>query len=617
MNLSFCVFAPVIILGMTLAAPRCYSSTPLDSLKAQHPRLILHDADLPALRQLALTDPIAKEQYQQLLTIGQQLLSKPPDTYEIAGPEHTLLSTSRDVEGRVITLAGLYRISGYKPFAMRATQEMLAAASFPDWNPTHFLDTAEMTAALGIGYDWLYPTLSSRDRATIKKAIITKGIDPWLTLIHEGKAHHENNWCQVLNGGETIGALAVAEDEPQRANEVLDYARPAISEIMKRFAPDGGFEEGPGYWAYATIYNVLYIDALDSTLGTDFGASNAPGFSATESYHIQAAGPTDQTANFGDAESKNPIAPQAFWFAARFQNPIYAEQERESYHRNVLGIEVQNENSRFAFLGLVWLSRIPLVDHATMPPLVQSFGRVNQAYLRSAWNNPDAWFIGFKGGDAMASHGHLDLGTFVLDAIGQRWAVDLGPDSYGLPQYFWKKRWDYYRTRTEGHNTLTMDGQNEDLDAVSPLIATATSQGVEYSIANLDHAYKAKLKSWRRGIALLDQKRVLVQDEIAPVGSVNVVWNFHTAAKVKIAPDGHSAELLQHGKTIKVSIIEPNSAHFQTASTKPPAPQMNNVGITNLVIRLDDQSASDTIAVLFALPDDDVIPTIKTLSEWP
>jgi len=41
---------------------------------------------------------------------------------------------------------------------------MLAAAQFPDWFPKHFLDTAEMTAALGVGYDWLFDFLSAEER---------------------------------------------------------------------------------------------------------------------------------------------------------------------------------------------------------------------------------------------------------------------------------------------------------------------------------------------------------------------------------------------------------------------------------------------------------------------
>ena len=56
-----------------------------------------------------------------------------------------------------------------------AVLEMKAVAAFPDWNPSHFLDVAEMTNALAIGYDWLYDDLTPTDRATIRAAIVEAG----------------------------------------------------------------------------------------------------------------------------------------------------------------------------------------------------------------------------------------------------------------------------------------------------------------------------------------------------------------------------------------------------------------------------------------------------------
>ena len=88
-----------------------------------------------------------------------------------------------------------------------------------------------------------------------------------------------------------MGALAIADEEPARARAILDHSRQAIGNIMKLFSPDGGFEEGPIYWLYATAYNVMFLDALDSALGTDFGISQIPGFDRTGDYHIQSLGP--------------------------------------------------------------------------------------------------------------------------------------------------------------------------------------------------------------------------------------------------------------------------------------------------------------------------------------
>lgn len=615
---SLCSLVSILVFGtfIFLMPIHAHAKTPLDTLQAQHPRLIIHDSDLPAIKQAIAKDPFVAAEYKQQLAVGEKLLTLPPDTYQIVGEEHTLLATSRDMEGRIFTLAGLYRLSGDKRFADRATKEMLSAASFPDWYPTHFLDTAEMTAALGLGYDWLYPVLSPADRATIKDAIVSKGIDPWLERVRANKIHYKNNWNQVCNGGETVGALAIADLEPARAQEVIDHARTDIAEIMELFSPDGGFEEGPAYWNYATMYNVLYISALDSALGTDFGASTAPGFYVTPDYHFQSTGPTLEFANFGDAHPDVYPSPQVFWFTRRYEHPAYAAHEREVVFSTKLNPDQQKESSRLAILGLCWSAMPPTSGSNAPLPLVQSFARVSQAYMRSAWGDPNAWYVGFKGGDSHASHGHLDLGSFVMDAYDQRWASDLASDSYGLPSYFGNLRWTYYRLRTEGHNTLTIDGQNQDLDAKSPLTATGTNGNTLYAIADLGQAYKGKLTSWNRGVALIDKQRVLVQDEIAPTAPVDVVWNFHTLAAVEIAKDGRSATLTQGSATLTARILSPAAAQFSTASAQAPPPNAANPGITNLVVRLAKQSNAETIAVVFTKAGDKASPIVKPLSAW-
>ena len=601
------------------------AASQLDTLLPQHPRLFLHDADMPALKRAIATDPFVKDQYDALHDYADHLLTVPPDVYFIGGVEHTLLETSRDMEGRVFALAGVYRITGDKRYADRATQEMLAAAAFPDWYPTHFLDTGEMTATLGLGYDWLYQVLSPADRATIEHAIATKGIDPWLERIKSGEAiHHEhNNWNQVCNGGEAIGALAIGDEDPARANAILEHSKAAITSIMKLFAPDGGFEEGPTYWLYATAYNLMYIDALDTALGTDFGVSNAEGFDRTGDYHIQADGPTYLLSNFGDAGmgGASPTA-QMFWFARRFNKPFYAEHERDIARVNKTlphAEKPDREHSRFQLMLLLWSaqqSQMPNAKSGAQLPLIESFARVDQACMRSAWGDPNAWYVGFKGGDAHASHGHLDLGSFVMDAFGQRWASDLGSDSYGLPGYFGRQRWSYYRMRTEGHNTLTIDAENEDLDSKAPLSATGTKGNTLYSIADLSQTYKGKLTSWSRGIALIDKKRVLVQDELTPTQPVDVVWNFHTFANVEIAKGGRSATLTLNGATLRARILAPADAHFSTASTASAPPQEPNPGLTNLVIPIAKQSTPQTIAVVFSKEDDKATPKIKPLATW-
>lgn len=61
-------------------------------------------------------------------------------------------------------------------------------------------------------------------------------------------------------------------------------------------------------------------------------------------------------------------------------------------------------------------------------------GAQPQAVLRSSWNDKRATYVGIKAGSANNGHGHMDIGSFILEANGVRWAVDLGRDGYTLPR---------------------------------------------------------------------------------------------------------------------------------------------------------------------------------------
>ena len=93
-----------------------------------------------------------------------KLLGAKPSEYVIPDGKR-LLATSRQVFDRATTLAMAFRLSGDARYRDRLWLELNAAAKFKDWNPSHFLDTAEMTAAFAIGYDWLNAEWTAAQRA--------------------------------------------------------------------------------------------------------------------------------------------------------------------------------------------------------------------------------------------------------------------------------------------------------------------------------------------------------------------------------------------------------------------------------------------------------------------
>lgn len=598
--------------------------TPMDTLRAAHPRLLVLDSALPGIKARIAADPFEKAEFDRIHARAVALLSSQPETFQLGGPRPTLLPIAREMEGRIITLSGMYRLTSDRRFADRAIAEMLSAAKFPDWHPRTPLNTAELTAAMGIGYDWLYPILTSAQRTEIRQAIVDKGLHTYLARIDKNQMHYQNNWAQVIYGGHTVAALAVAEpSDPasiERAQKIIGYARPGIELVMKLFAPDGGFEEGPVYWDYATIYNVLYIASLDSALGTDFGASKMTGFDVTPEYEIQATGPSFQYANFSDSHPEAELSSQMYWFANRFHRPEYAAYERALMHTQKANGTLDTSffrHARFEMIGLLWDAMTPDTKSVQTLRKVESFSRIQQAYMRTSWSDSNAAYVGFKGGEAGVSHGHLDLGSFVLDDLGQRWASDLGPETYGVPDYFGKLRWTYYRTQTRAHNTIAVDDANEDTDGVCNILFAESKGKDKFIVADLDKSYKNKLQSWKRGIAILDDRRILVQDEISPSKSVNLVWHLHTLANVEIGADKRSATLRIQDKVMRARIIAPAEGRFGIAA--PPVlnrKETPNTGVTDLVIEQPQTSSRQVIAVLFSRKGDNKTVRLRDLMDW-
>jgi hypothetical protein len=507
------------------------------------------------------------------------MLKQPPIEHRLIGPR--LLDQSRLCLDRVYTLAMVYRLGGDKRYLDRALLEMKTAAGFADWNPSHFLDVAEMTHALAIGYDWLYADLSAGDRATIRRAIVERGLDEAIKIYKDRRwwTVVTHNWNQVCNGGITLGALAVAEDEPGKAAYIVGRSVESIPRAMNSYAPEGGWAEGPGYWQYATSYNVFYLAGLETALGRDFGLSSTPGFAHAGDFRIYFQGPSGQTFNYADAHPGAGAAPEMLWLARKFDQPVFAGDE----------LRRLQANARPSALDLLWYTPKSASPKEAGWPLSRMFRGVDVAFLRSDWDDPKALWIAVKGGDNQANHSHLDLGSFVLEKGGVRWAVDLGGDDYNMPGYFGKERFTYYRLKTESHNTVTVDGENQNAKVKAPM---QMRDGA--AVIDLSQAYPGKLTSWTRTVRIADGAAVIA-DEIAAPHPVDAVWGMVTEGDVKL--DGARATLSKGGATLHAEIVSPKDAAFDLVSTNPGPPQNANLGTKRLIVRLSGKVKQAKIEV--------------------
>ena len=209
-------------------------------------------------------------------------------------------------------------------------------------------------------------------------------------------------------------------------------------------------------------------------------------------------------------------------------------------------------------------------------------------------------WIGLKAGYNKVNHAHLDLGNFELDALGVRWARDLGSDDYNLPDYFGKLRYTYYRLQSISHNVPLLNGQNQREDATSKFIKHAEGIAEPLAVLDFTQAYKDFASSAQRGMKVVDNRRsILIQDEFVLTKSVEVVWGMTTDATVQII-NPKQAELTLGGQKMTAKILSPANAVFTFESASQLAPQKLNTGVSRILAKVPATTGNVTVSVLLA-----------------
>lgn len=552
----------------------------IDRAELSRPRLLAGPEDLAKLRRSLEADPLRRTLADGVLREARLMLDIAPIKRELQG--RRLLGESRRCLKRVVTLSMAYQLSGEDAFAKRGRKEMLAVARFSDWNPSHFLDVAEMTLALAIGYDWLYEQLDEPAREEIRKAIVEKGVSLPFETRHRGWVRARNNWGQVCHAGLTAGALAVMDHHPDLAAKTVHNAVTNVVHSMAVYAPKGSYPEGPGYWVYGTNFNVVLIGLLESVLGSDFGLTGALGFDQTGQYLSLMTGPSGLYFNYADGGSRRGADAALFWFAMRFGRPDWLLGEPDRVRAAVASVSRRSAaggGGRLLPLALLWMDKVEEQPDVDMPLNWQSGCRIPVAVHRSSWTDPKATYVGLKAGSPSGPHGHMDVGSFVLDSDGVRWAADLGAEGYhrieSRGMNFWSSaqnsdRWKVFRQNNLSHNTLVIDGQLQRAAGHAGIVHFSDDPEFPCSVVDMSPVYEGQATSVRRGVALLPSGEVLIQDQLTGLkpGS-RVRWGMVTPGKPAEA-GAAGIELSQDNARLGLHILVPQAAAWQIIDTATP-----------------------------------------------
>lgn len=621
-SLSVVAFAAAVAAAAAAAVPP-HPAAAAAAAVPPHPRLLLNDTGLAALRASIEVDPVRRGYYDAVAAHAASSAARPPTPY----PNCTAVGLCRnaalygpgaayiDAGGAsdIITYCALmHRLNASDPtvpsaWSDRAVAELLHVAGLPSWYwPVgQALERAALAFGVAVGYDWLHAVMTPAQRATVEDAMGRLALTTRLADEREGKwwTHDDGNW-NVNSNAMLLAPAAALADVPgwaATAAAVRALVHASLPAGVANFEPVGVWPEGPGYSAF-TLSSLASGCAADGGWGdaAPVGVCAPPragpgsGVCAAGLATAVMLGPSGQMFNWGDAHAEAPATAALFWAAGVCGADVYAAAARA-----IRGWPGSGGGA--TILDLLWYSPAGSAADLDALPLAHVFDgggaqrKAQVGVLRSGWAWPAVGSSGAETGDAPTpppvallfkagdnafhsttcnNHGHMDVGSWVYEAGGQRWVDELGPDAYDFPllAYFGRFRWGYYLTSSAGHNVLGFDGDAQHAygsGAVRSWSPAPAPPAPQVAFAELDNtlAYAGTAAAVSRTFSLIANASapgcalaaVWDQWELrpdAPGGPPAVaVWRLHTRANVTLtglapgqalltAPDGSGAALL-------------------------------------------------------------------------
>ena len=577
-------------------APRIFA----EAVRPVHPRLILTAQRQTEIAHLRANSPVARAWYRTVTANAALNDQAPPIDYAPEKPGERaqvipMLHPGRALVDRIFTL-GLVAVLDRDERAMaRLRRELMHALdAWPDWQ--YGLARYEIAAGVAIAYDWLYDRWTPDERARLSAALRRLALDPFAAEFAGFSKPTErnagivrNNVNLVCNAGASVAALAVIDEYPELAGEVLAKAFSLLQVALPEFGEDGAWEEGVGYWKFGVRHFVQYLACLDSAGGTDFGLVSThvfPGFARTCLFPLAMTSPIGRTFNFADDAGGSFSSAALLWLGATFDFPLAVAHEEKDPTAPVRVAAVSgagHETAREVVQRLLYYRPSPPGSALISQPLDLIYRKAGVATLRSSWTDPQATFVGLKAGSAAGNrHAHLDAGTVIIDALGERWLTEIGRGPY-ITRYFNQDRFLFFQARTEGHNTLLIApeknrGGNQKISGKAILTGLPSSADEAACRIDLTDVYPGATRAERIIRLFSERRRVAIADEVELTEPDSVRWHAYTPAPIVLpSTDGRTVTLKYQGnqernsgKRAVLTIVSPDAS--QRFIVEPAAP---------------------------------------------
>jgi hypothetical protein len=393
---------------------------------------------------------------------------------------------------------------------------------------------AELDALHGAGLDTVAPGLRGELRAEIARRIIEPALAlDWWWL------RGTNNWTPWCCAMVLLAAAHLVADTTVLAR-LADRFLQACDGYLAAYPGDGGCEEGLMYWSVSPPMLALFLETLRERSGGRLDLWDEPKLAPMAAFLPRQHLGGGRFPCFADCR---PVAAP--------RPGLYRRFAVRSGARELAGILPLISKGTWSDFNAAARSGAPLVywlrdvwwdDDCATPVTAREDDWLAESQILVARDPASGLALAVKGGTTGASHGHLDVGQFVIHRHGDPLLVDAGMGGYHAA-VFGPERFAQPWIRAADHNAPIIGEitQTPGREHAARVLEQGRDGGRTRVVFDLSDAYPraAGIAAVTRTVALdRDRSRATVTDQIRCRTALPVTLNLLAAVGPRVSASG-------------------------------------------------------------------------------
>ncbi|HEX9973489.1 MAG TPA: heparinase II/III family protein, partial [bacterium] len=284
---------------------------------------------------------------------------------------------------------------------------------------------------LGEQIDAISPILRQRIQIELEKRILTPCLERddfgWMGFRDDSPVNNHNPWCN----SNWLTVVLLNEQEKEKRIAAVGKILKSLDVFIAGYPPDGGCDEGPGYWNRAAGSLFDCLDLLYAATNGSINSYDEPLIQEMAKYIYRTYIADQYFINFADASPRISIeADLAYRYGKRI-----GDETLMNFGAYMADIYQQRGLTFWGSIG----RQLPAIFNYTELHLAQKakpllrdvwLENIQVMTARSEPGSANGLYVAAKGGHNAESHNHNDIGSFIIYMDGLPMIIDVGVETY-------------------------------------------------------------------------------------------------------------------------------------------------------------------------------------------